>query len=248
MDALKVKKLYFSYNGSAVALYEDFSLVIEKEKVTAIMGPSGCGKSTLGKIIGEQLTPQGGEIVWDDFFEAPFDRFYVDQDPHKVIFPQQKVEKNVRHPLELERKNSEELIDAKVGDTLSNFGLEALADQFPKDLSGGEKSRLALARVLAREPKAIILDECLSGLDLHTRDIILKILEDRAGSEGATTVFITHTVNEVLRIAHRCIVLGKHPVEVIADFSIPLPIPRDESSKEYAAFLDKLIAILKDDI
>ena len=245
MHALHIRNLCYSFrqNGAVNKLYDSFTLSIEHGKVTALMGASGSGKSTLGKILGGELQAEG--IEWSAEFSAERDRFYVDQDPKRVLFPHQTVRENLRYVFDrIGKQGSSQAIDK----LLHQFGLEKRATSYPKDLSGGERSRLALARILAWEPKAVILDECLSGLDMNTKEIILKCLEDRAVTGEFTIIFITHTVHEVMRLANRCIILGDTPVAVIHDLEIPLALPRNDTSPKYVEIQDQLMSLLRNQL
>lgn len=249
MDAVNIQNLNYAYpnNNGHVPLYKGFCLSIEQGKVTAVMGASGCGKSTLGKLVGEVLEPQAGTIEWSDAFKEKRHRFYVDQDPKRVLFAQQTARENLEYIFKKDGLKKSQY-GARVLELLKQFGLSDQAEVFPKELSGGEKSRLALARVLAWEPNAIILDECLSGLDVNNQSIMLKILQERASRGNSTTIFITHTVREVLQIADRCVILGAAPVYIMHDIPISLPFPRHESTPEYNAAQDHLISLLRDQL
>lgn len=249
MNAATVNNITFSHpsvNGNG-PLYEDFSLAFAARKVTAVMGASGCGKSTLGKLLGGQLKVQQGEISWEATFEDQKNRFYMDQDPEKVFFPSQKVWRNIDYPMEMcgvpraERKK-------RVDEILNEVRLDHRANEYPLRLSGGEQSRLALARVLSWEPHCVILDECMGALDLKTREIMINVLASRAAIRDFTIIIITHSPNEVLKLADRCVVFGKRPVQIVADVAIDLPRPRRDDSDAYQTLQTRLFSHLHNEL
>jgi NitT/TauT family transport system ATP-binding protein len=183
------------------------------------MGASGAGKSTLGKLLSGNLLPSSGRIEWAEEFNAERDRFYLDQDPDGVYFPWRTVEGNVREPLQVLGWPKDQL-SAWSKEVISKFELDQLVDRFPKHLSGGQKSRLALARVLAWKPKAIILDEYLADLDTVTRHSVMETLTDFVKSEGMTVILISHATTDVAVVADRCLVFGGYPAHVIADINV----------------------------
>src|SRR4028119_609439 len=159
--AVKLQDLSFSYpgqDGRARPIYQGLTLGIQSQKVTALMGASGAGKSTLGKLLSGDLIPNAGSIRWSEEFKSERDRFYLDQDPGGVYSPWLTVEANVREPLKVLGWPKDRLQEWSK-EIISKFDLERFLDRFPKHLSGGQKSRLALARVLAWMPKSVILDE-----------------------------------------------------------------------------------------
>jgi ABC-type nitrate/sulfonate/bicarbonate transport system ATPase subunit len=252
MNAVSVQNITFRYsnaNGNG-ALYEEFSLQFPAQRVTAVMGPSGCGKSTLGKILGTQIVPGRGTISWSDEFANPRHRFYMDQDPKKVFFPYQKVSENLDYVMRQAGITSAQRRE-RVPALLAEVGLGHKGGEHPLCLSGGEQSRLALARVLAWEPRCLILDECMGSLDLKTKEIMIQALARRASTGASTMIIITHSPNEALKLADRCLVLGKapaQPVTVIGDFEISLARPREETSESYQSLQQRLISLVHNEL
>lgn len=220
--AVHIKDVTFAYagfDGRLAPVYEGLTLGIERRKVTALMGASGAGKSTLGKLLAGNLTPKVGSVEWSSDFAAMRDRFYLDQDPAGVYSPWLSVEANVREPLKILRWPRDRIASWS-DEVLSKFELKRLVDRFPKQLSGGQKSRLALARVLAWQPRAVVLDEYLADLDTVTRQRVIQILRDFVESEGMTVILISHATTDVALVADRCLVFGGSPAHVIADIDI----------------------------
>ena len=210
---------YSGNNGRARPIYEGLSLHLAERKVTALMGASGAGKSTLGKLLSGNLSPGSGHVRWAEEFKFERDRFYMDQDPAGVYSPWLTVAANVREPLKVLRWPKNKL-QAWSDEIISKFDLEPFRDRIPKRLSGGQKSRLALARVLAWMPKAVILDEYLADLDTVTRHRVMQILRDFVTAEGMTVIVISHATTDVAVVADRCLVFGGSPAHVIADIDV----------------------------
>lgn len=253
MKALSIRDLTFDYaqqgseSQSRSPLYKGLSLDVQAGEITAVMGPSGSGKSTLGKIVGDIIAPTSGKLLWEPPYVKGRHRVYMNQAPEKSIWNHQTVWDNIDWPL-----RQIGLPDAqragKIRAILEEVKLGAFARRFPRDLSGGQVSRLALARQLAAEPLSIVMDECLNGLDLSTKEVILTVLSKRIQVPNNVTLFITHHINEVLKLADRCLILGnQRPVEIIADIRIHLPRPRDEASPEYAELQSELLKHLAND-
>jgi len=253
MKALSIKELTFDYpwkdpgDRLRPPLYQELCLDVRAGEITAVMGPSGCGKSTLGKIVGDIVHPVSGRLFWEPTYEKGRHRVYMNQDPEKSIWDHQTVWQNVEWPLkQIGIPHSPRR--AKIRTILEDVKLDAFARRVPRDLSGGQKSRLALARQLAAEPRAIVLDECLNGLDLSTKEVIINVLSKRTQNPDSVTLFITHHANEVLKLADRCLILGnQRPVKIIADIRIDLPRPRDEDAPGYAGLQTELLKHLAND-
>jgi NitT/TauT family transport system ATP-binding protein len=238
----------FDYNGDneagLIPLYRGFDLSVRRGRITAFMGASGSGKSTLGKLLGGELEAADGTVEWNDELASALDHFYIDQDPKKVFFPRQTVRENVAYPPRKRRREIPET-NGWVDKVLDDFKLMPVADRFPLFTSGGQQSRLALARVLSWRPKCIILDEYLSSLDVNTRELVIGNLHQMAAQHGMTIILITHNLTEALKLADRCIILGNRPVSVMADIPIDLPHPRNEQTPGYEAAEDALINTLR---
>ena len=210
---------YFDYDGRKSPVFSEINLGIERSKITAIMGASGAGKSTLGKLLSGDLKPESGDILWADDFKAEKNRFYMDQDPSGVYSPWLTVEANVREPLKILGWSKENL-SSWSKEIISMFELTNYIHRFPKHLSGGQKSRLALARVLAWLPKAVILDEYLADLDTVTRQRVMQILRNFVEKNEMTIILISHAATDVAAVADRCLVFGVSPAHVIADINV----------------------------
>lgn len=221
-EAFGIRSISFSYphnRRADIPIFRDFSATITSGSVTAIMGPSGSGKSTLGKLLAGQLVPNSGKIDYGAGLEPPLHRFYIDQDPSRVYFPWLTVFQNLSHPLRTLAWNTDS-IRQRTSDLLSEMDLQALGMEFPAFLSGGQKSRLALARVLSWYPKSIVLDEYLADLDLATRRRVIDALRRYVRCRDMTVIVISHDASDVAALADRCLVLGGQPATIVTDIDL----------------------------
>lgn len=248
-NAVEVRDVDFRYerNHESEPLFRQFSFGVLKGTVVAVMGPSGSGKSSLGRIIAQMLRPQSGNVKWAQDFTRPNDLVYTDQQAMNGVFPWQRVRRNIEYPLCKLKWQSNE-ISQRVSQMLELFKLDHLTTALPADLSGGELQRLAVARALSWKPKCAILDESFSALDAKTKDEILVAARRLAAIEKMTLVLITHNLADALAIADRCVLLGRRPVQIIADERVPLEFPRDENSAAYQETRDNLLSKIKDAI
>ena len=224
--------------------------VFEGEFVTLI-GPSGCGKSTLLKLIANLLEPTRGRIQW---WRGGFDRLdalnrriaFVFQDP--TLMPWARVEANVRLPLDLAGL-AKGVSAPRVADALARVGLEKFARHYPRQLSGGMRMRVSIARALVIEPTLLLMDEPFGALDEFTRNRLDADLVRLSCERSLTTVFVTHSIYEAVFLSSRVVVLAARPGRVFAALTIEEPAPRDDSfrnSPRFAEYCRALSAALSD--
>ena len=201
---------HISHRFGALDVLDDVSFTVGAGEVVAVVGPSGCGKSTLLSILGGLLRPAAGAAKWRGV--APTDSLnpltFVFQD--FALLPWSTVEGNVEFPLlhtNLTPADRHALID----DALRRTGLTDFRTAYPKQLSGGMRQRVGIARALAVRPAILLMDEPLSALDSQTRELLLedfiRLLAD--GAMGG--VYVTHNLEEAVRIADRIVVLSRRP-------------------------------------
>ena len=179
-------------------MLEDIDLIAEPGEVMVLVGPSGCGKSTLLGIMGGLLAPGGGEVrcegeVADDCLNA---LTYVFQD--FALLPWRTVAGNVALVLEDRLPRAERV--ARVAEVLALTGLADFADAWPRQLSGGMRQRVGIARALAVRPACLLMDEPLSALDAQTRDLLLDEFATLIERAGTTTIYVTHNLAEAVRL------------------------------------------------
>jgi NitT/TauT family transport system ATP-binding protein len=228
-----VQKAFKTPGGDVVAL-KDINLTIEPGEFVCLLGPSGCGKSTLLNAVAGFQPPSAGNIVIDRrSIVAPGpDRGMVFQE--YALFPWMTVAQNIAFGLEVQKKAKAE-IDLTVSQLLDLLHLKDFRDRFPKDLSGGMRQRVAIARVLALDSPIMLMDEPFGALDALTRrnlqDELLRIWEKL----GKTILFVTHSIEESIYLADRIVVMTYRPGTVKRDQRVDMPRPRDPAS---AAFND----------
>jgi len=197
-------------------------LAVREGEIVALIGPSGCGKSTLLNILGGLLAPSAGEVLQSGAPPAgclnPLT--YVFQD--FALLPWQTVEANVALPLWHHPLSSAERRE-RIDDVLARTRLGEFRHAFPKQLSGGMKQRVGIARALAVRPAVLLLDEPLSALDAQTREILIEDFLGLWLRERLAAVWVTHNLGEALRLAHRVVVLSRRPGRIKTVVEVDLP-------------------------
>ena len=217
---LAIQGVGHRYGGLQVL--DGIDLVADPGRVLVLVGPSGCGKSTLLAIIGGLLVPSAGQVamegeVADDCLN-PLTPVFQDFS----LLPWRSVAGNVG--LVLEGRLPRAARDARVAEVLAMTGLTEFADAWPKQLSGGMRQRVGIARALAVRPACLLMDEPLSALDAQTRALLLDEFAALIERAGTTTVYVTHNLNEAVRLGHRVAVLSRRPGRVRAVVEIDRPI------------------------
>jgi NitT/TauT family transport system ATP-binding protein len=236
---------------SGNAALRNLSLDIRKGEFVSLLGPSGCGKSTALRIIAGLIEPTEGEVAWGVARGAareghPHDIGFVFQEP--TLMPWATVAGNVSLPFRLAGRSKADAGKA-VGDVLALVGLSDFADAYPRELSGGMKMRVSIARGLVTHPKLLLMDEPFAALDEITRFRLNNDLLRVWQAIGGTVVFVTHSVFESVYLSKRILVMTSRPGRVFAEIPVDAPYPRDESfrtSAEYAAHCRTVSAALHD--
>ncbi|MGB8839720.1 MAG: ABC transporter ATP-binding protein [Aliidongia sp.] len=208
---------------------DDVSLAIRPGEFLSLLGPSGCGKSTVLRLIAGLIEPSAGAVAWDHGREVGF----VFQEP--TLMPWARVLANVLLPLRLagiERFEAEHRARA----LLARVGLEGFERAFPRELSGGMKMRVSIARALVTAPRLLLMDEPFAALDEITRLRLNDDLLELWQQQQFTAVFVTHSVFESVYLANRIVVMSARPGRIAADIPIDAPYPREEFrlSPDYA--------------
>ena len=218
---LKLNNISHSYG--AVELLKDISLDIPQGQIICLIGPSGCGKSTLLRFLGGLERPSAGEVL--QVGNPPPGSLnpltYVFQ--HFALLPWRTVEGNIRLVLEDHGISGREM-DEIVTDVLDRTRLSDFRKALPKQLSGGMRQRVAISRALAVRPAVMLMDEPLSALDSQTRELLMDDLVSLWTRQPFTSVYVTHNLNEAVRLGHRVVVLSRRPGQIreIVDIDIPL--------------------------
>jgi phospholipid/cholesterol/gamma-HCH transport system ATP-binding protein len=201
-------------------IYDDISLSIPKGKVTAIMGPSGIGKTTLLRLIGGQLKPNAGKILFDgqniptlsrrELYEARKRMSMLFQSG--ALFTDMSVYDNIAFPMREHSTLSESLIEKMVLMKLEAVGLRGARNLAPGELSGGMARRVALARAIALDPELILYDEPFAGQDPISMGVIVRLIKDLSEALGLTSVVVSHDVTEVMSIADYIYIIAEKKI------------------------------------
>jgi NitT/TauT family transport system ATP-binding protein len=237
-----VHKVYDSKRQRVEAL-SDVSFSVGDGEFVCLVGPSGCGKTTLFRTIAGLETPTDGEIRLDgDRVTGPgTDRGMVFQE--YGLFPWRTVRGNVAFGLEEQgidgperRRRIEEMLDL--------VGLSEFADAYPKELSGGMKQRVGIARALAVDPEILLADEPFGSVDAQTRDMLHEELLRIWSETGKTVLFVTHDVEEAVKLADRVVVMAADPGRVREVVDIDLDRPRERTDQSFAERVDRVRGLI----
>jgi len=201
-------------------IYDDISLTIPKGKVTAIMGPSGIGKTTLLRLIGGQLKPESGIILFDgqDIPQLSRRELYSARKRMSMLFQSgalftdMSVYENVAFPIREHTQLSEDLIEKMVLMKLEAVGLRGARLLKPSELSGGMARRAALARAIALDPELILYDEPFAGQDPISMGVIVRLIRSLSDALGLTSVVVSHDVPEVMSIADYIYIIAEQKI------------------------------------
>ena len=222
----------FETGGRTVTALQDIRLDIPRGQFTCLLGPSGCGKSTLLNAVAGFSLPSSGTITVDGRqVTAPGpDRGMVFQE--YALFPWMTVEDNIGFGLHIKGRPKPEIRE-RVGGLLSMLSLGDFRHRFPKDLSGGMRQRVAIARVLALDSPIMLMDEPFGALDALTRrnlqDELLRIWSELK----KTILFVTHSIEEAVYLADRIVVMTYRPGTVKRDLMVDMPRMRDPAAPEF---------------
>jgi NitT/TauT family transport system ATP-binding protein len=212
-----------SHRYGTLEVLRDFSLTFPQGRILCLVGPSGCGKSTLLRFLGGLEKPTSGKVmqVGSPSPTSLNPLTYIFQ--HFALLPWRTVEGNIRLVLEDHRLPRVET-EAIIADVLARTGLSDFRTAWPKQLSGGMKQRVAIARALAVRPDVLLMDEPLSALDSQTRELLIDDLVALWARAPFTAVYVTHNLDEAVRLGHRIVVLSRRPgrIREVVDIDIPL--------------------------
>ena len=225
------------FAGADAEVLHGVSLSIERGEFVSIIGPSGCGKSTLLKMVAGLASCSSGEIAVNGMTPKNARELvsFVFQDA--TLLPWLTVERNVALALELENRTPLQ-IKKTVAKLLALVGLEKVSKSYPRQLSGGMKMRVSIARALATRPRLLLMDEPVAALDEMTRDRMNEELLRLRAEQNWTVMFVTHSVAEAVFLSSRVIVLAPHPGRIAQDITVDLPYPRTEATRESDAYDD----------
>ena len=231
IEVRQVDKCFPVQGGQVVAL-KQIDLSIGRGEFVCLLGPSGCGKSTLLNAIAGFSAPTAGRITVDGRgITGPGpDRGMVFQE--YALFPWMTVAHNIAFGLEIKGLRRRE-IDPRVAELLAMLNLTEFRDRFPKDLSGGMRQRVAIARILALDSPVMLMDEPFGALDALTRRSLQDELLRIWTATRKTIVFVTHSIEESIYLADRIVVLTYRPGTIKRDLRVELPRPRDSATPAF---------------
>jgi NitT/TauT family transport system ATP-binding protein len=212
---------------------------VRRGEIVCVVGPSGCGKTTALRVAAGLIPPTRGEVAFAGaLIKGPRrDVAVVFQDYSKALLPWRTAAGNVSLALEAMATPRRER-EARIAELLKRVGLLAFAHQYPSQLSGGMQQRLQIARCLAQEPAALMMDEPFGALDAMTRQSLQDEMLEIAGATGATIFFVTHDLEEAIYLGDRVIGLKPHPGRIGIELKVNLPRPRDQvTTRESSEFL-----------
>lgn len=225
-------------------ILEDLGLQVEEGCFCCLVGPSGCGKSTLLRIIAGLYRPETGSVMLEgrslslDHGEVGF----VFQED--ALFPWFTVEDNIRFGLRargIEKSRWDSIID----ENLAKVGLADYRKYYPRQLSGGMKQRVAIARVLAYNPKILLMDEPFASLDSLNRNMLQSELVDLWQRESKTIIFVTHNIDEAVFLAERIVIMGARPGRIKNVIDVDLPRPRNRTDTSFCQTRRGILEIIE---
>jgi NitT/TauT family transport system ATP-binding protein len=227
LEASGVTKRY-ERNGKSLAIVEIGEFAVREGEFITVIGPSGCGKSTFLHIVGGFIPPESGSIrVYGQEVKGPGpDRGMMFQE--FALFPWKTVAGNIAWGLEAQGWEKGR-IEETVKRSLDMIGLADFRNHYPAELSGGMKQRAALARVLAFDPKVLLMDEPFGALDAQTREAMQEELMNLWERTRKTVVFVTHDIDEAVFLADRVVVLTARPARNREEVKIEQPPPPDNA-------------------
>ncbi len=236
----------FPREHSSLLVLDNISIEIQDGEFVALVGPSGSGKSTLLRIMSGLITPSGGRVIYKDkpLTGVNLESAMVFQS--FALLPWLTVQENVELGLEARRVSIPDR-KKKAEFYIEQVGLAGFEEAYPRELSGGMKQRVGLARALAIEPKVLSMDEPFSALDALTaanlREEVIKLWSEET-FPVETVIMVTHLIEEAVAMASRVLVMSAHPGRIVGDIKIDLPYPRNKMDDQFNQYCDNLFAMI----
>lgn len=237
LQAIDLTKIYDGGSKGRITAIDHVNLGVKDGEFVMIVGPSGCGKTTLINILGGLNDATSGTVLLDGKPVAGpgADRGMVFQG--YSLFPWLSVQKNVEFGLKMKQTPKEERA-RQAGKFIDLVGLSGFEDALPKQLSGGMKQRVAIARTLANEPEILLMDEPFGALDAQTRVVMQELLADISKKTKTTILFITHDIDEAVLLGERIYVMSRRPGTIREVLTVSLPGDRSHESLVLPEFLE----------
>ena len=243
-------EMQFGEGSEKMKVLEDINLAVEEHDIMALLGPSGCGKSTIMRILTGLIQPTGGTVQYRGQPMNGINPGVAMVFQNFALFPWLSVRQNILLGLE-NSPYTEEDKEHRFQKIIEMVGLNGYGDLLPKELSGGMKQRVGIARALIMEPEILCMDEPFSALDVLTgetlRNEIGRIaMDSTAGFKSL--IIVTHNISEAVYLARQIVVLAAHPGRVQEIVKNPLPYPRDSSSPAFQQLVGQIHAILTNSV
>ncbi len=250
MALLELKELSksFAHAKGNLRVLERISCIVEEGEFVALVGPSGCGKSTLLRIINGLIAPTSGQVLYHGRQVDSINLECALVFQSFALLPWLSVKANIELGLEARDVSPAER-ERRASVWIDKVGLDGFEEAYPRELSGGMKQRVGLARALAVEPKVLLLDEPFSALDALTAITLREELLDLWQAPDVpvrTIVIVTHIIEEAIELADRVLVMSSAPGRLVADLKITLPRPRDRRTESFNALTDKIFSLIEE--
>jgi NitT/TauT family transport system ATP-binding protein len=241
----------FHRKEQTVTVMSGMNLSVREGEFVCVVGPSGCGKSTLLNMSAGLMRPSAGRVLYDGQpVPQPNTKVgYITQKDN--LMPWRTVRGNISMALEI-RGYEKQALDRRVAEMVELVGLDGFEKAYPRELSGGMRKRVTLARTLAYKPEVILADEPFGALDAQLRTIMQEELLRIWSASRPTVIFITHDIAEAVALGDRVVVMSKRPTRVKVDMEIDLPRPRDLSKlrfeQRFSEISEQLWSVLAEDL
>jgi NitT/TauT family transport system ATP-binding protein len=246
IELSQVSKSFILESGAEIKVLEGVNLAVQEDEVVALLGPSGSGKSTCLRIMSGLIEPTGGEVLARQKLLSGVNLEVSLVFQSFALFPWETVYQNIALALEpLSLPASE--VRVRVKKVIDMVGLEGFEEAYPRELSGGMKQRVGIARALVMERPILFLDEPFSALDVLTADTLraemVKIFLDKK-TATRSMVLVTHNIHEAVFMAKRIMVMGIHPGHIRQEIVNDLPYPRDDQSPAFSRMVSRIHALI----
>jgi NitT/TauT family transport system ATP-binding protein len=244
LELINISKIYpNTHTKEAIEAVRDITFRVESGSFVSLIGPSGCGKTTLLKIISGLQQPSGGKIILNEKEIArPYGQVGLIFQEF-ALFPWRTVVNNIDFGLEIKKIPKKERKEM-ARFYLQKFDLDGFENKFPKELSGGMKQRVAIARTLITEPELLLMDEPFGSLDSQTRNSMQEFLLKIWQETKKTILFVSHNIDEAVFLSQRVIGLSSRPARIKLVLDIDLPCPRERTSQEFNLYRKKILDYL----
>jgi len=246
LELKQVSKSYPHAKGS-IRVLNEMSLGIELGEFIAIVGPSGCGKSTLLRIINGIVPPTSGQVLYNGQQVDGINPECAMVFQSFALLPWLSVKANIELGLEARRVAPAER-ERLATRYIDKVGLDGFEEAYPRELSGGMRQRVGLARALAVEPAVLLMDEPFSALDALTAIGLREELDlwQAADSPVKTIIMVTHIIEEAVELADRILVLSTGPGRLVGDIRVELPRPRDRRAEAFNSLTDRVFSLIEE--